>query len=181
MAAIMLQGAIQIAFVIAPLSILLPLNFNQAGGASYGAAVALEAAGAFIGATYGSTIKTDQLGLVTILALGSEVPEILSIAAHAPSYLILACCLVSGIGLSVFGVIWISQLQVTTPRNQLGRVLSLDSFSNSSLYPIGLILSGYAVSAFGSTTIAYVAATILIISIISLLFVPGIIKPDNRS
>jgi len=57
--------------------------------------------------------------------------------------------LVNGIGLQVFSLIWTNTMQELVPREQLGRVASIDMLGSFALLPVGYALAGWATQALG--------------------------------
>lgn len=113
-------------------------------------------------------------GLYALLALVAQMPQLVVIADHRSVLWLIPCGFVTGLGLSVFGVAWTTAIQVTTPRDMLGRVFTLDALSNSALMPLGLVLAGYLVPRFGVSVVAWTSAVIRAASIIIVLPVPGV-------
>ena len=177
--AIMLQGLIQVAFVVAPVTVLLPLLFGSSHASLYGLAVAGDAVGAFIGSLIGAGLRSSRQGLYALLALMAQMPQLLVIACHLNILLLLPFGLFTGLGMSIFGVAWTTALQLTTPRDKLGRVFTLDALSNSALLPVGLVLTGFLLPIWGTRVIAWGATIILPLSVLLTLLVPGVVKFDG--
>ncbi|MEU6561968.1 MFS transporter [Nocardia nova] len=180
--AILVQGTVQIALVIGPLSVLMPMLYAESwGGRLVGLIVAAEALGAFLGAAWGGTIRTGRPGMWGMLALSAQLPQIVAVAAVAPPWAIIPASVLAGTGLSLFGVLWISALQSGTPPDLLGRVLSIDALANSALSPVGLLLAAAAIPLIGPRYVAWAAAAILVISIAAVLPVRGVAELADPS
>jgi MFS family permease len=174
MVAVMVQGALQIALVAGPVAVLLPLLVGGDHSVLYGWVVALEGAGALLGATWGASLEPRRPGLVAMCALLAQLPQTLALALGAPAWTLLPCGALTGLGMSVFGVLWMTQLQLVTPREQLGRVLSVDALANSSLSPVGLLLVGALLPLLGTAALAWCASAVLLLSVLAVLPVPGL-------
>lgn len=172
--AVMIQGLVQVSFVAAPVSLMLPLLFGLTHASLYGLAVSADAVGALAGSLIGIGLHTKKPGLYALLALVAQMPQLVVIADHRSVLWLIPCGFVTGLGLSVFGVAWTTAIQVTTPRDMLGRVFTLDALSNSALMPLGLVLAGYLVPRFGVSVVAWTSAVIRAASIIIVLPVPGV-------
>lgn len=174
MTAIMLQGAAHVALVTGPVLILLPLLLGGRSAEGYGLVVAAEAGGAFAGAAIAASWRPARVGHAAMLCLFGQLPQLLVLIFGASLVLLVPTSVVAGAGLSAFGVIWISALQITTPGENLGRVMSVDALANSSLTPVGLSLSGWLYVLVGPTALAAFAAVVLVVSILAVLPVPGV-------
>jgi MFS family permease len=174
--AVISQGAVQIGFVSAPMSVLLPLWLAQHGAtAQYGFIVAIEAAGAAITAIL--LIRIPRLRpeiAVPILLL--QAPSVLVIAINAPSWLLYPASFALGVAMCLFGVLWIGALQEQVPATMLGRVLSVDALGNGAFSVAGLALAGFALERFSPASIAAFMTVVLIASVVGALLVPGVLR-----
>ncbi|WP_170222805.1 MFS transporter [Nonomuraea turkmeniaca] len=64
---------------------------------------------------------------------------------------------------STFDTLWHSRLQLSTPRNLLGRVLSVDEFCITAFRPLGLIGGGAALTALGVGVTGLMAAVLVLV------------------
>jgi hypothetical protein len=174
MTAVMLQGAIYTLLVVGPISVILPLLVGQRYPQWLGYITAAQAIGAVIGASLGAVIHTTRPGIIAMLALLAELPEIAALALGAHPAIILILALPAGLGLSVFAILWTSALQTGVPRAYLGRVLSIDALANTGIAPVGPVLTGFLVVPAGSTPIMWTTAGVLLVSVIACLVVPQV-------
>lgn len=171
------QGAIQIGLVSAPMLVIVPMWLAARDGSDqYGYLVAIEAMGATLAALAltrsGAAVPAWtampmlllQAGVLVVIATGAS-----SVWLY-PSYFAL------GVGMSVFGVLWIGALQDHVPDDLLGRVLSIDELGNNVLSTIGLVLAGVVVTAMSLASTAAVALVILVASVVAAVFVPGVVS-----
>lgn len=173
--ALLLQGAAQIALVMGPLTVLIPMLYAETwDGRPVGLIVAAEAVGAVAGAAWGGAVRSARPGRWGMLALLAQLPQIVAVALVAPAWVIIPASAVAGTGLSLFGVLWISALQTGTPPELLGRVLSLDALANSALSPVGLLAVAVLVPLLGPEPVAWTAAAVLIFSVAVVLPIRGI-------
>lgn len=173
MLAIMLQGTAQIAFVAGAVAVCLPLLVGR-HGIWYGLTVVAEALGAIVGTTILAPRKPALPGVVAMLALLCQVPQLIAIALHAPASVIAILSAGAGFGLSVFAVLWIGGLQSQVAPNQLGRVFAMDQLTATGLSPVGLAVAGWAIAAMGIEPTAWTALGVLVVSVLAVLPVRGV-------
>jgi MFS family permease len=65
----------------------------------------------------------------------------------------LAAGFLCGVGISIFGLIWLNTLQEKVPTEQLGRVTSIDMLGSFVLMPIGYGIIGWLTDIAGASTI----------------------------
>jgi MFS family permease len=186
MASVMIQGTIYVAFVTSPITVMLPIFLGVEHKVWYGFIVAADAAGAFLGISIGSAIKSKTPGRVAMLAALLPIPQLLCLAFNLPLWLLLASSVLAGVGLAMFGIIWTTALQTKVNSEILGRVFAFDAFSSTGLAPVGLAVAGWAISYAGTSDVALGAIAILVVSVlVPLLAVPGVASfadnhPDDR-
>jgi MFS family permease len=185
MLAVMVQGTVQVAVVVGVVSICLPLLLGR-HGIWYGTAVAAEAVGAIIGASIAASHKPARAGIVAMLALLCQTPQLVAIAAHAHPAVIVMSSGCAGFGMSTFAVLWISALQSQVAANHLGRVFAVDQLTATALAPVGLSLAGWAVAAVGTSPTAWVAGAVLVGSVLATLPIKGVASfvdpaPDRQA
>jgi MFS family permease len=74
----------------------------------------------------------------------------------------------------VFLVQWATSLQREVPRELLARVISLDWLCSFSLMPLGQVLVGPAVDAFGREAVLWTGAVVVVVTTLAALLVPGV-------
>ncbi|WP_018253987.1 MFS transporter [Salinispora mooreana] len=174
MSSIMIQGTVQLALVNGPIFILLPLVLGTGSERLYGLVVAAEAAGSLIGATAAGTRRPRRPGYAAMLCLLAQLPQLVGLALGASSLLMVPLSFIAGAGLGGFAVLWLSALQSSTPKEKLGRVMSVDSLANTSFTPIGLALAGWLFTVAGPTVLATIAAVVLALSVVAVLPIKGV-------
>ncbi|MGE3663253.1 MAG: MFS transporter [Pseudonocardia sp.] len=174
MSAVMGQGMLQVALVSGPVAVCLPLLLG-AHGAWYGIALAAEAAGAIGGASLAATRGSTRPGLVALLALLAQAPQLLAMALGAGPPLLVAASALAGVGAAVFAVVWTTALQRQVPADHLGRVMAMDQLTATALSPVGLALAGWAVAGLGVAPVAWSAAAVLVLSVLAVLPVPRVL------
>jgi hypothetical protein len=177
MAAVMIQGTIYVAFVTSPVTVMLPIFLGVEHKVWLGFIVAADAAGAFLGISIGSAIKSQKPGRTAMLAALMPIPQLLCIALDLPLWLLLASSVLAGVGLAMFGIIWTTSLQLKVSPEVLGRVFAFDAFSSTGLAPVGFAVAGWAISYVGTSDVALGAVVILVASVlVPLLCVPGVAR-----
>lgn len=162
------QGALQIGLVVTPLTVLVPVWLaDRAVVDQYGFMMAIDAAGALLGAVAAMRIRTRLIGVVAMAALTLQVPLLAAIAMDAPIWAWYVGYFLSGVSMAVFGVLWVGALQQHVPEAALGRVFSIDSLANASLAPLGALVA-VAVAAHVSMQVAAVAGLVVLLTSIAM-------------
>jgi MFS family permease len=175
-AAILLLASVALMLVIAPETVLLPvIGRREFGGDTvYATSLALFAAGGVVGGLLALKWHPRKPGLVG--AMGwlpfTAVPIVLAFP-QAP-WLFYVAYFAAGAGFEPFNIYWQTALQRDIPPDKLARVSSLDWMASLSLLPVGMALTGPAVSSVGATTVLLVSATVNVLMTVAVLFVPGV-------
>jgi predicted MFS family arabinose efflux permease len=173
MCAVMAQGALFGSVVVATLTVMLPVVVGTRS-TSYGLIVASEGAGAVLGAYVASRFTGSRPGLFAVCGLSLQAAECIALAVTAPDYVIAVCAAVGGLGSALFGVLWITALQVGVPRAMIGRVLSIDALVNNAFAPVGLAAMGAVIGVYGYAAIGWAAALVAVTSSLALVFVHAV-------
>lgn len=93
--------------------------------------------------------KPELPGLAAVIgiALYGAVP--LALIWPVSSGFVYACYVVAGLGLEIFAVQWVVNLQREIPPDRLARVTSVDWLASSIMTPLGLSLTGPVTEAIG--------------------------------
>ena len=174
MAWVMIQGTIYVAFVTSPIAVLLPIFLGVQHKVWYGFIVAADAAGAFLGISMGSAVKSRKPGRIAMLATLLPVLQLLCVALRLPLWLLLASSVLAGTGIAMFGIIWTTSLQTGVGPEVLGRVFAFDAFSSTGLAPAGFAVAGWAIADAGTSAVALGALVILVVAALAPLLVPGV-------
>ncbi|MFE2531301.1 MFS transporter [Streptomyces sp. NPDC059371] len=106
------------------------------------------------------------------LAVGSCQAVI--IGSGAPVAVIALLEAVTGVGVSLFFVIWETALQTHIPETALSRVSSYDYLLSTGLMPLGLALAGPVSDSLGVRPTLYAMTVIAVPASLALLFVPAV-------
>jgi len=171
---IIASGAAQILFVLAPMTVCLPLVLHDRGdGNLYGFVLAARAVGAVAGTVFAGRLLPRrpgvwaQLGPLTLMAL------LLCMLLPIPSPLFVLGGLVSGLGPSLFIVLWPTALQRAIPPELRGRVFAADQLGAFTFQPVGLAVAPLIVSSLGFHALIGAAAFFLVGTTFLPLLVPG--------
>lgn len=175
MLAVMLQGTAQVAFLTAPLGVLLPL-FLRGNDGAYGWVVAAQAFGAICGAAFAARRTYSRPGAVALIGASMELSLVLAVALDAPVAVLCAAGFLGGAGLAIFAVLWTTALQQEVPDQLRGRVFSLDLLAAVGFAPLGALLAGAAVTGLGVAATAWICTAALTLSIVGAIAVPGVVK-----
>jgi MFS family permease len=173
MLAVMVQGAVQVAVVASVVSVCLPLLLGR-DGIWYGTAIAVEAIGAVVGVSLATSWDPARRGLVAMLALLCQMPQLVAIALDIHPIVVVVLSGGAGFGLSLFAVLWTTALQHQVAPDQLGRVFAVDQLTATIFGPVGLSIAGWAVAIQGVSPTAWAAAGVLVSSVAAALPVAGV-------
>ncbi|MFB9369225.1 MFS transporter [Kitasatospora albolonga] len=120
------------------------------------------------------------------LALGAAALAVAScqavIIGAGPSVWVVAILeAVTGVGVSLFFVLWETSLQTHIPEHALSRVSSYDFLLSSGLMPLGLVLAGPIATAAGLRPTLYTMSAIGVASALLLLAVPAVRHLTDRT
>lgn len=179
---IMIQGTVQVFFLFAPNSALVPIvSLDRWGPQAYGWLSSSGSIGMMVGSAVAAKIKTRKPGLWAMHALVpcAILPLCLAVPVPLPVWCAVQFLAWSGIG--VFFVLWFTALQTEFPKEVQGRVFSLESIGNFALQPIAIALAPLLASSIGLTPFAVIAAVIMLISTYGVFFVPGTVELRSRA
>lgn len=163
-AAVIIQGAVQVLLVHAPLTVLAPLVLRTRGElSSYGWLLSLQAVGAVLGALLAGRWHPREPGTVALLAMLGGLPVLIGLVAGFPVPVLSALMILYGAGGSVFAVLWASALQRHIPNVVLARVVSLDYVGQLGLEPVGLAITAplAAIAGIAATIWASISALLI--------------------
>lgn len=176
---VLVLAAAQLMVVFAPPLVLLPFvtedAFGTHGELMFGLALSAFAAGGVLGAIIGMRWKPLKVGLWSVLGWLLYSLDPIALLFPFSEWWVLACYLIAGVGLEPFLIYWMSALQREIPGDKLARVTSIDWLCSLALMPVGLVLTGPAVDAFGRAPVLVFAAVFNVVTSLLMLLVPGFI------
>ena len=92
-----------------------------------------------------------------------------------------AAWFLGGVGLGPFNIWWASTLQSAIARELLARVVSLDWLCSLALLPLGLALTGPAVTLLGRDAVLAAGAVVMALTSVLPLLVPGVRDLQNSA
>lgn len=145
----------------------------------YGIGVTCSGVGAIIaGLLFGMRSKWPHRGIIAYGgALLSGIALLLMAYTSSP-FILCALFILEGFGMMIFGLIWETSLQELVPQEAFGRVASLDMLGSFALLPLGYVVVGWLADLIGGTQTIAIFASLGIISVISIMFIPGVRKFD---
>jgi MFS family permease len=174
---IMIQGTVQVFFLFAPNSALVPIvSLDRWGPEAYGWLSSAGSIGMMAGSAVAAKIKTRKPGLLAMHAL---VPcAILPLCLAVPVTLPMWCAVqfLAWFGIGIFFVLWFTALQSEFPQEVQGRVFSLESIGNFALQPIAIAIAPLLASTIGLAPFAIIAAVVMLISTYGVFLVPGTVQ-----
>ncbi|MDR1833703.1 MAG: MFS transporter [Propionibacteriaceae bacterium] len=109
-----------------------------------------------------------------LLAVFCGVPGLL-LGYRFPLWIIVVAAVGMGFGLQLFGVYWLTTMQLEVPPESLSRVASYDAFGSILLGPLGLVLAGPADELFGPH-LSIIVCSVICIVVVGL----ALLSPDVR-
>jgi MFS family permease len=174
---IMIQGTVQVFFLFAPNSALVPIvSLDRWGPQAYGWLASSGSIGMMVGSALAAKIKTRKPGLLAMHALVpcAILPLCLAVPVSLPVWCAVQFLAWSGIG--IFFVFWFTALQTEFPKEVQGRVFSLESIGNFALQPIAIAIAPLLASSIGLTPFAIIAAIVMLISTYGVFVVRGTVE-----
>lgn len=98
----------------------------------------------------------------------------LALAFGQPLWLGVLTAFCGGIAGQIFGVIWYTALQKKIPSEMLSRVSAYDHLGSIALAPLGIVAGGYLFEYFGFQLALLVAAVMIIVPTVAVLFVKDV-------
>lgn len=164
------------------ITVLIPWLFKIHHGYSpsmYGLAMAGSGAGAIIGAIlYGARKEWRHRGIIAYCGalLSGIALLLLAYVSWIPGMIFIM--MLEGFGLMMFMIIWEISLQELVPPEAFGRVASLDMLGSFALLPIGYLAVGGLADHIGGIAAIQIFASIGMLLIILVLYVPQIRRFD---
>jgi MFS family permease len=148
---------------------------NELGGAAAWSAVLVgEAVGTIVGVIVAIRVRPRRpMFFATLVMLPSVAPFAL-LGASAPLWMVVLGGVVMGICFDLFLVIWQTTLQREIPPHSLSRVSAYDALGSFMFGPIGLLLAGPAVVAFGAKPSLLVCAAVMVVATLAALLSPDV-------
>jgi MFS family permease len=148
---------------------------DELGGAgAWGAVLAIESAGAVVGAIFALRVKFDRpLVACQLLVIPAGV-LLTTLAVPLPLPVIAVTGFITGVGFSFGDAIWMSTLQRCVPEHALSRISSFDWLGSVALNPIGYALVGPLAAAFGTSEMLLIAGCANIAVCLGVVLVPSV-------
>jgi MFS family permease len=148
---------------------------EELGGAgAWGTVLAVESAGAVVGAIFALRVKFDRPLVACQLLVIPAGLLLLTLAVPLPLPLLALAAFVTGVGFAFGDAIWMSTLQRCVPEHALSRISSFDWLGSVALNPIGYALIGPLAVAFGTSEMLVVAGLLNIATCVCVLLVPSV-------
>lgn len=148
---VVLQWAFMVMMLQAAEGVLGPVIANEelGGAGAWTIILAGQAVGAIVGVAVSMFWQPRRPILTaTLFSLTSGLPAIL-LGLGAPMWALIASMFMLGVAFDLYGVLWMTTMQDEVPPESLSRVASYDALGSLMLGPLGLMLAGPAILAFG--------------------------------
>lgn len=163
-------------FVLAPYSVLGPLisqrHYNGAG--TWAAVTVAAGAGALAGDALALRWHPNRPMLAANAIILGALPLLLTLAAHGPTWLLVATGAGFGISLSLPNVYWFTALQERVPEHLMSRISALDWMGSMILRPVGLALVAPLALAAGTQFVLVGCTVLTAITFVGMLAAPPI-------
>lgn len=147
-----------------PLSVAMPFLIKgefHADVRALGLVQSMLAIGSVIGTIWlGRSIEIKRRGLTAYSAWVACGLSVMVIGLHVPLIGVGFAALICGATITAFSLIWTNTLQEIVPREQLGRVSSIDYLFSFGMLPIGFALTGWATDQIGASLVFVVGGAI---------------------
>jgi MFS family permease len=160
---IVLQFAfVNVAFA-GTLFVLVPLRARQSygGAGAYGLLIAVFSVGALCGGALMLRLHPRRPLVTATLGILLIVPDVALLAIGAALPLVLVTAFIGGLGMEVFGVLWVTTMQREIPADRLSRVSSYDALGSLVFTPVGLAVAAPVAIAVGLSGAFWIGAGLL--------------------
>ena len=158
---------VQFAFVntayAGTLFVLVPLRARElyGGAGAYGLLIAIFSVGSLAGGALMLRAHPRRPLLIATLGILAFIPDVAFLAIGFPLPAVLAAAFIGGIGIEVFGVLWVTTMQREIPPDRLSRVSSYDALGSLVFTPVGLAVAAPVAIAVGLSGAFWIAAAII--------------------
>jgi hypothetical protein len=174
-AAVMVQGGVQLAVMVAPLQVLVPLALDRWHELSaYGPVLAAQSAGSVLAGVVLAHRRPRRPGESAIGGIVLVAGVFCCLALHAPLWLLSVATFVQGAAYSTFVIQWYTALQTEVPGHLVSRFLALSELGEGLGEPAGLAATVPAVVAFGLGPVAWFGAVATVVTTLPVFAVPGV-------
>jgi MFS family permease len=152
---------------LAPLLVLGPLVAHAQYGRTgvYGAIIAVFGVGTVVGSLAGIRYRPRHPLRTGLLAVLSWPAATVLYALGVTLFAVVPAMAIAGVGVALFDVCWTTALAERIPPDKLSRVSAYDWLVSAGLVPVGFVLAGPAVDAFGAAAVLTVGSAIAAVAI----------------
>jgi MFS family permease len=161
--AIVLQFAFVNTAYAGTLFVLVPLRARESygGAGAYGLLIAIFSVGSLAAGALMLRAHPRRPLLIATFGILAFLPDVAFLAIGAPLPAVLAAAFIGGIGIEVFGVLWVTTMQREIPPDRLSRVSSYDALGSLVFTPVGLAVAAPVAIAVGLSGAFWIAAVII--------------------
>jgi len=102
------------------------------------------------------------------------VPQLITLAVGAPTWVVSAAAFAAGLGLSIHLTLWFTVFQREIPERAQSRVSSYDALGSFVLTPLGAAIAGPLAAALGTSQALYLAAAAIVSCNTIMLLIPTV-------
>lgn len=100
--------------------------------------------------------------------------QLVTLALHAPTWVIAAASFAAGLGIAIHLTLWFTIFQREVPERAQSRVSSYDALGSFVLTPLGFVAAGLIASGIGVSEAAWLAAGAILVLNLSMLLIPSV-------
>jgi len=178
---------LQFAFVVAAFQSVIALigpavaNIYYNGAQDWGFIVGGFGVGLVLGGLIGFRLRAKYPLRIATLSILIYCLVPFSLSVPVPVLWVAFAAMLAGMGGQIFGIIWISMLQLHIPPHLLSRVSAYDHIGSISLTPLGIIAAGYLFEMFGYQFVLVFAGLMIAIPTIITLCVKDVWSTSSSS
>lgn len=153
------------------IGVLAPLQMDEefSGARSMGWMMSAFGAGSILGVLLALRVRAARPLVFAMSCLAVIGVWMLAVAAAVPLPLLIVVAFAAGIGLDLFGVLWMTAVQRHVPGDALSRVGSFEAFGSIAFAPLGLLVAGPTATLIGTdSTLAIAGAATLAACLVAL-------------
>jgi MFS family permease len=157
---------------------------DRLGGAgAWGAILTCGGVGSVVGGLWALRHRPSRPLVACVLWPLLFVPQIVALAAGAPTWGVAAAAFAAGFGISIHLALWFTVFQREVPEHAQSRVSSYDALGSFVLSPVGAAIAGPLAAVLGSSNALWLAAAAIVACNVTMLTIPSvwaIRRPDAR-
>ena len=138
----------------------------HAGASGYGLIMAAFAGGALLGGLAAGLLNNIKRKGLAALLVSLVISVAFALLPYGGLFGALVCMLLAGISNSISNILLITVVQLTIPRNLMGRIIGAIMFTSLGTYPISVALGGVLTNRFGPVILFPFSGALLLLALL---------------